>query len=131
MPVSRLTGSPNSEPLSVNIFSKTERNSYVLNHFSKRSNISLTAPLVQRLSKKARNNFSCVKNNVKRVLFDSLEECTVSISTKHWSSCSGNDECKSSLNYRMCLCDTNLKFGEHGPLWIWSLDLCIEKQQCL
>ena len=53
------------------------------------------------------------------------------ISTKHWSSCSGNDECKSSLNYRMCLCDTNLKFGEHGPLWIWSLDLCIEKQQCL
>lgn len=82
MPVSRLTGSPNSEPLSVNIFSKTDINSYVPKRFSKRSKVSLTAPLVHRLSKKARNSFSFVKNSVRRVLFDSLEEWTVSISTK-------------------------------------------------
>ena len=82
MPVSRLTGSPNSEPLSVNIFSKTDINSYVPRRFSKRSKVSLTAPLVHRLSKKARNSFSFVKNSVRRVLFDSLEEWTVSISTK-------------------------------------------------
>lgn len=31
-----------------------------------KDNDLITAPLVQRLSKKARNNFSCVKNNVKR-----------------------------------------------------------------
>ena len=74
MPVSRLTGSPNSEPLSVNIFSKTDINSYVPRRFSKRSKVSLTAPLVHRLSKKARNSFSFVKNSVRRVLFDSLEE---------------------------------------------------------
>lgn len=61
---------------------KTDINSYVPRRFSKRSKVSLTAPLVHRLSKKARNSFSFVKNSVRRVLFDSLEEWTVSISTK-------------------------------------------------
>lgn len=53
--------------------------------------------------------------------------CLHTVEIRRNKPCSGNDECKSSLNYRMCLCDTNLKFGEHGPLWIWSLDLYIEK----
>ena len=85
-PISKALGLPNSEPLSVRIYSKTERNSSVPIRFSRRSNTRRTAPAVQRFMRKARNSFSCVKNIVSRVFFDSLEECTVSISTNEVSS---------------------------------------------
>ena len=60
-----------------------------------------------------------VENDTKEADIVSARTCETIRRESIWSSCSGNDECKSSLNYRMCLCDTNLKFGEHGPLWIW------------
>ena len=50
--------------------------------FSRRSKMRRTAPLVHRFIRKARKSFSFTKNIVSRVFFDSLEEWTVSISTK-------------------------------------------------
>ena len=84
-PVSRASGLPNSEPLSLRIYSNAERNSLVPIRYSRRSNTRRTALAVQRFMRKARNSFSCAKNMVSRVFFDSLEECTVFISTNEVS----------------------------------------------
>ena len=58
-----------------------KQGSKVPNRFSRRSKTRRTAPLVQRFMRKARKSFSFVKNSVRRDFLESLEECTVSIST--------------------------------------------------
>ena len=66
---------------SVNIFSKTDVNSYVPIRFSKRLNTARTAPFVHRLIRNARNSFSSVKIMVNSVFRESLDDFTVSICT--------------------------------------------------
>lgn len=57
VPVSKASGFPNSEPRSVNIFSKVGINSEFSISFFRWSKVSLIEPWVYRLGRKARNIF--------------------------------------------------------------------------
>lgn len=81
IPVYSFSGTPNSEPRLVKIFSKTDVNSYVSICFYKRLNTVRTAPFVQRLRRNVRNSFSSVKIMVNSAFLVSLDEFTVSVCT--------------------------------------------------